>query len=76
MVIQAAKEAASRERVHQQMLLTSQVRLEREAREREQREQNAAAGPSGTVDCSEFTERIEAEICWRCKHTGRTCVNR
>ena len=72
---QAAKEAAARERVHQQMLLTSQVRLEGEAREREQREQNEAAGPSGTVDRSEFTERIEAEVCWRCRHNGRTCIN-
>ena len=57
------------------MLLTSQVRLEREAREREQREQNEAAGPSGAVDRSEYTERIDAEVCWRCRHNGRTCIN-
>ena len=73
--VQVAKEAALRERVHQQMLLTSQVRLEREAREREQRETNEAVGPSGTVDRSEYTERIEAEVCWRCRHNGRTCIN-
>ena len=72
---QAAKEAAARERVHQQMLLVEQVRLQREARENEQWEQNAAAGPSGAVDRSEFTERVEAEICWRCRHNGRTCIN-